>query len=115
MKEDVALTNKIHVVRMLDKSKDDPDEVITPDDMKEVFDKMKKKGSNYSFILKAGSNFRNCISQLYAKIWEAEEKPQQWRNTKIIQLYKGKGSINNLDNIRNIIPKMIIPKGLINL
>ena len=72
---------------------------------------MKKKGSKYNFIVKAGNNFMNCIGQLYAKIWACEEKPDQWRDTKIIQLYKLKGLKEDLDNIRNIHTKNEASKG----
>ena len=72
---------------------------------------MKKKGSKYSFILKAGKNFMNCIGQLWTKTWACEEKPNQWRDTKIIQLYKSKGLKEDLDNIRNIHTKNEVSKG----
>ena len=108
VKDDVALTNIIHIVRQLCGGQDDS---INHEDINEVFEKMKKKGSKYNFIVKAGDNFMNCIGHLYTKIWACEEKPDQWRDTKIIQLYKSKGLKEDLDNIRNIHTKNEVSKG----
>lgn len=41
--------------------------------------------------------------------------PEQWRDTVIIQLYKGKGPMNEFDNMRNIHTKLDIPKLFKNL
>ena len=43
-------------------------------------------------------------------VWKSEEKPDQWRKTLIIQLYKGKGEINEFGNQSNIHTKLEIPK-----
>ena len=72
---------------------------------------MKKKGNKYSFILRAGNNFKSFISQLYHKVWSQEDKPGQWRNTKVIQLFKGKGSKEDPDMNRNIHIKDEYSKG----
>ena len=82
--DDVALTKRIHVFRQMKVKQDEPEDMLNQDDIDEVFAKMKKKGNKYSFILRAGNNFRRFISQLYSKIWSQEEKPGQWRNTKVI-------------------------------
>ena len=63
---------------------------------------MKHKGNKYDFITKAGNNFKSCISQLYQRVWTSENKPQHWRHTKIVHLYKGKGIKEDLDNIKNL-------------
>ena len=109
--DDVELTKKIHVYRQMVGSHDESEEMINHDDMKEVFKKMEKKSKKYAFILRAGNNFRGCISQLYCKIWSKEEKPGQWRNTKVIQLFKGKGKKEDLDMNRNIHMKDEYSKG----
>ena len=72
---------------------------------------MKKKGSKYNFILKAGDKFMKCIGQLYGKVWTSEQKPDQWRDTLIIQLYKGRGLKEDMDNTRNIHTKDQFSKG----
>ena len=67
-------------------------------------------GDKYTFLLKAGQGFRNCVYQLISKVWETEDIPQQWRQTVIVQLYKMKGDINSFDSQRNIHTKQFIPK-----
>ena len=67
VKDDVTLTNTIHIVRKLRQHRNEDEETVNEEDIAEVFEKMKKKGSKYSFILKAGKNFMNCIGQLWTK------------------------------------------------
>ena len=43
-------------------------------------------------------------------VWGSEEKPDQWRKTLIIQLFKGKGEKNEFCNQRNIHTKLDVPK-----
>ena len=111
VQDDVELTKMVHVVRQLDRSKDDPEDNLNQDDIDTAFEQMKKKGDKYKFILKAGNNFKNCLGNLYQKVWTSEEKPQQWRNTTIIQLYKGKGVKEDPDMLRNIHTKDEYSKG----
>ena len=61
-------------------------------------------------MLKAGQGFHTCIYNLFQQVWESEVKPQQWRNTIVIQLFKGKGNINEFTNQRYIHTKEDIPK-----
>ena len=82
---------------------------------REIFDKSlldlkKKNGDKYKFILRAGSDYRNALYNLFKKVWSSEEKPDQWNKTTIVQLYKGKGDHRMLSNIRHIHIKMDIPK-----
>ena len=111
VQDDVELTKMVHVVRQLDRSKDDPEDNLNQDDIDTAFEQMKKKGDKYKFILKAGNNFKNCLGNLYQKVWTSEEKPQQWRNTTFIQLYKGKGVKEDPDMLRNIHTKDEYSKG----
>ena len=41
-------------------------------------------------------------------VWKGEEKPEQWRKTVIVQLYKGKGDLDQFSNLRNIHTKQEI-------
>ena len=52
----------------------------------------------------------DCIFHLFLKVWDSEEKPEQWRSTTIIQIYKGKGDITEFSSYRNIHTKLEIPK-----
>ena len=50
----------------------------------------KKNGKKYEFIVKSGKSFKEALYNLFCLVWNTEEKPEQWRKTTIIQLYKGK-------------------------
>ena len=50
-----------------------------------------------------------CLS-LFQKIWQTEMKPQQWRNTLIVQIFKGRGVASDFDCQRNIHTKEATPK-----
>ena len=69
-----------------------------------------KKKDKYQFILKAGNDFHDCLFNLFQKVWVTEDKPDQWRDTQIIQLYKGKGDRNEFASQRHIHLKSEVPK-----
>ena len=74
---------------------------------------LKKKNKNKNeFILKGGNDFKEALYKLYGLVWESEDKPDHWRKTMIIQLFKGKGEKNEFSNQRNIHTKLDIPKFL---
>ena len=50
----------------------------------------KKNGSKYDFVLKAGPSLHSALFKLYETVWEKESKPDKWRDTLVIQLYKPK-------------------------
>lgn len=60
--------------------------------------------------MKSGDGYKRCLFDLFSKIWRLENKPEQWRNTVIIQLYKGRGEESCFDNQRNIHTKEDNPK-----
>ena len=41
----------------------------------------------------------NAIYELFSKVWKYEVVPDGWFNSTLVQLYKGKGSINELNNM----------------
>lgn len=53
---------------------------------------------------------KSALFNLFDKVWTQENEPSQWRNTNIVQIYKGKGSKNELGNQRNIHTKLDVPK-----
>ena len=70
-----------------------------------------KSKDKYKYLLESGVGYKNCIFRLFKQVWSEEQKPQQWRNTVIIQLYKGKGEACSLDSQCNIhTNKKDIPK-----
>ena len=53
---------------------------------------------------------KKSLFHLYGLVWDQEAMPEAWQKTNIIQIYKGKGPEEDLDNQRNIHVKSDIPK-----
>ena len=88
--EDVKLKDLIHEARM--KEVDDDGDVrlsmeVFENSLKELEKKNKEK---YAFILKSGNDYKQALYKLFSLVWNSEEKPDQWRNTLVVQLFKGK-------------------------
>ena len=82
---------------------------------REQFDKVlrtveRKHKNKYKFILNGGISLKNAIFSLFCSVWKNETIPEVWYNSLLVQIYKGKGSPNNLDNIRHIHLKEEVPK-----
>ena len=85
------IQDMIHIIRSSCEN-DEEEDTITKEDFDKRLKLLKSKCKDkYSFILKSGEGFKNCIYELFCKIWATENKPEQWRNTIIVQLYKSKG------------------------
>ena len=107
--EDLMLVDLVHEARM--------EEIVVHDIefSKTIFenslkDLKKKNKDKYEFILKGGNDFKEALFKLCGLVWGSEEKPDQWRKTMIIQLFKGKGEKNEFSNQRNIHTKLDVPK-----
>ena len=98
----------IHYVRCYD---DGSDEILTNMAFDNRINLIKKKcPEKYKFIVNSGEAFKNCIFQLFEKVWSLESKPEQWKSTVVVQLFKGKGDPSEFSNQRNIHTKEAIPK-----
>ena len=53
---------------------------------------------------------KNVVFKLFKLVYEIEQRPESWVNTRIVQLYKGKGNSEDLSNHRNIHIKNYLPK-----
>ena len=107
--EDVRLKDLVHEVRMAEDPEDDIK--FSPEIFENSLKELKKKNKDkYEFVLKSGSDLKLALFKLFNLVWTFEEKPEQWRKTGIIQLYKGKGERNEFGNQRNIHTKVDIPK-----
>ena len=108
---EIDFENLIHYLRMKTVQDDDDEEELSRKDFDMRVKKMAEKSKEkYRFILKSGEGYKNCIYRLFSQIWKEEVKPQQWRNTVIIQLYKGKGETFDYNCQRNIHTKEDTPK-----
>ena len=108
-KKEIEIKDEIHTIRMEEQIENDVEftEKIFFDSINELKKKNKKK---YEFIIQSGKSFKDALFKLFDLVWRSEEKPEQWRRTVIIQLYKGKGEKNEFGNQRNIHTKLDIPK-----
>ena len=107
--DDILMKNLIHEIRIKMKV---PNDVCLTREMfdhsiKELYEKNKHK---YQFILRGGKDLHDTLFKLLEQVWLTEQKPEQWRKTSIIQLYKGKGEKNKFANQRYIHTKDEVPK-----
>ena len=108
--EDVKLKDLNHEARMNEVGDDDDVRLsmeVFENSLKELEKKNKEK---YAFILKSGNDYKQALYKLFSLVWNSEEKPDQWRNTLVVQLFKGKGEKNEFGNQRNLHTKMETPK-----
>ena len=109
-KDNYYLQDMIHLVRCEEDVVEEYPE-LNIEEFEKRFEVLKSKCKDkYQFILKSGNGYKKCIFDLFSKIWRVEEKPEQWRNTVIVQLYKGRGEESCFDNQRNIHTKEADPK-----
>ena len=106
---DLEWKRRVHDVRM--KEVLDDDLKLTKDMFNEALKLVKKKGGHkYDFILKAGNSLLEALFKLYQTVWNSEKKPDSWRDTTVIQLYKGRGLKEDLNNKRHLHTKKEVPK-----
>ena len=107
--DDVALVNKIHEVRMKTRESDEIklNRMMFDDSLSALASKHQNK---YKFILNGGEQLKSALFNLCVRVWETEIIPEQWKKTTVIQIYKGKGNMNEFSNQRNIHTKHEIPK-----
>ena len=107
--KEIQTENLVHYLRCHDDSSSD--ERLQFSDFEARLSKVALKcPEKYQFILKSGVSFKKCLFSLFEKVWDSELKPQQWRNTIIVQLYKMKGDVSSFDSQRNIHTKDYVPK-----
>ena len=88
--DDVLMKNIIHNIRMEEIIENETK--FTPEMFDHSLEILKKKNKDkYKFILKGGRDLKLALFKLFNMVWCSEQKPDQWRRTEIIQLYKGKG------------------------
>ena len=101
----------MHEVRMLKHEVSDENTVLTRKMYEDSLAELgRRKKDKYKFILKAGGDFHNALFHTFQNVWVTEIIPEQWRDTKIIQLYKGKGNEDEFSSQRHIHIKQDIPK-----
>ena len=69
-----------------------------------------KHPGKYKFIMNSGESLHKALFKLCKIVWTSEEIPDEWKQTNIIQLFKGKGNRDELGNYRNIHTKVDVRK-----
>lgn len=106
------IKNALHDLRMVeDHDVIDEREEISEEDFDEAIKKFKKKNKKaYNYIVKAGDSFKEGIFKFMERIHLEENLPSSWENTVLVQIYKGKGARELLENNRYIHSKHWKPK-----
>ena len=87
-REDVELKRQVHQVRMNETVENDIE--FSTEMFEETFKLLKKKGgSKFDLILKARKSRHTALHKLYEVVWTQEKKPDSWRDTVVIQFWKG--------------------------
>ena len=108
-KDIVDIKSKVHDMRM--ETRDEINFEIKKDVFKAVMDKLeKKKKSSYDFLTKAGDRFKDAVFTLCRRMITEEEFPKRFEDTTLVQLYKGKGRKDGLQNSRYIHLKDWLPR-----
>ena len=107
--EDLELKRVIHEVRIDEQIENDIEfsQTLFQKSLKMI---SKKPGNKYKFIVNSGPSLISALFTLFKAVWEQEKKPDLWRNSVLIQLYKGRGSHHDLNMQRNLHTKEEIPK-----
>ena len=90
-KDNIESKNLIHEYRMSVRNPED--EIEYSDNLFwNALERLKKnKNQKYDFVLKAGEELKQALNKLFKLVWTQEKKPEQWRLTNIIQIFKGRG------------------------
>ena len=55
----------------------------------------RKKGKKYEFLVKGGNDMKRALFCLFYEVWRQETIPTNWKNTKVVQIWKGKGDFRD--------------------
>ena len=84
---------------------------VKDEDYWDLLDRLKAKNKrSYDFIVKSGQKFKEAILKLVKRVINMEEIPKTFLETVLVQLYKGKGSQQELSNSRFLHIKDWLPR-----
>ena len=97
----VKLEYEVHEALMSEPK--DMDTSIEKEDFDDIIDRFKKKNKPaYNFLTKAGPKYKTSVYKLCKRLIEEEEFPTTFSETVLKQLWKKKGSREDLNNHRYI-------------
>ena len=93
---------KLHELRMKEYVPNDVEE-LSHEMFSAALRKVRKRNSEkYKFLVNAGQALLGAVFELFSTVWRTERVPKKWLDSELIQLYKGRGSKNNLENMRHL-------------
>ena len=100
-KADFELKELVHTARMGEVIPEDVNN-LTDFMFDQTYKALSKKTGKYDFLIRGGSALKSALLKVCQSVWATEKIPDSWNETTLIQLYKGKGPRNNLENMRHI-------------
>ena len=99
----------LHDIMMEDTT--DEDTHVTEEEFNNIVPKFKKKNKkSYEFLTKSGKDFQSSIYKFCKRMLDEEDFPSDFSITVLYQLWKRKGSKENLNNHRYIHMKNWLPR-----
>ena len=92
----------LHWLRMKEYVSQDIDELTLDMFNNTLRSLARKKADKYKFIIKGGQSLMNAIFNTFTSIWRSEKIPPDWHQSELVQLWKGKGMVSDLNNFRHI-------------
>ena len=109
VKELLKYESKLHDLMMIDTT--DGDTTITEEEFKTVVNKIKKKDKkSYYLLTRSGKDFQSSMYKFCRRMIKEECFPEDFCQTVLQQLWKKKGSKENLNNHRYLHMKLWAPK-----
>ena len=93
---------ELHYKRMAEEVHDDIEELPIESFMKTLEVLQKRPDNKYDFITKSGSSLKAALFKLFQIIWKTEQIPEAWHESLVTQLFKGRGKLSDLSNMRHI-------------
>ena len=112
---DLIIKRKVHESRMLEKVDIEVEEISLEMFNQCLQDLWKKKGNKNDFLMRSGNDMKSALLSICNSVWKREEIPRNWQKTTLIQIFKGKGSFQDLKNWRNLHIKEMTQKVFANL
>ena len=105
----IKLESDLHNILMAETK--DKDEEVSKEEYDKVVDKFKSKNKrSYDFLTKAGTLYKQAIYKLCKRMLREEDFPDSFHETILHQLWKRKGSRQDLGNHRYIHMKEYLPR-----
>ena len=101
-KKEVECKALMHQSRMVESIQNDVHNNLSVQMFDETLKALSVRDGKYEFIMNGGPALKAALFSVCQSVWKTEIFPENWQKTTLIQLYKGKGPRNDLENMRHI-------------